>query len=167
MMDMRRKGIVSQTAVLNRLVELGLEVLLPWEPYLRYDLAYYVTEEQRHFGFFVHRESRLVRIQVKTGRLKPDGGSFIFDTQSIHHKNRTVNVRRGYVGSAEYFAAYLPDNGKVYMIAIDQAPKSDMELHFKSAGVNFGGRHGRISHYTYEETLSMKFTLYWAEDYEI
>ena len=31
-MDMRRKGIVSQTAVLNRLVELGLEVLLPWEP---------------------------------------------------------------------------------------------------------------------------------------
>ncbi len=127
----------------------------------------YVTEEQRHFGFFVHRESRLVRIQVKTGRLKPDGGSFIFDTQSIHHKNRTENVRGGYVGSAEYFAIYLPDNGKVYMIAINQAPKSDMELHFKSAGVNFGGRHGRMSHYTYEEALAMQFTVYWAEDYEI
>ena len=49
----------------------------------------------------------------------------------------------------------------------ESLPKSDMELHFKSAGVNFGGRHGRISHYTYEETLSMKFTVYWAEDYEI
>jgi hypothetical protein len=166
-MDNRRRGMISQTAVLNRLVELGLEVLLPWEPYLRYDLAYYVTEEQRHFGFFVHRESRLVRIQVKTGRLKLDGDSFIFATQSLHHKSKTEHVRRGYIGEAEYFAVYLPDNGKVYMIAIDQTPKNDMELHFKSAGVNFGGRHGRISHYTYEEAHSKNFTVYWAEDYEI
>jgi GTPase len=49
------------------------------------------------------------------------------------------------------------------MVPTNQAPKSDMELQFKSAGVNFGGRHGRISHYTYEEALSMKFTVYWAE----
>gem|GEM_PF-5546662 len=53
------------------------------------------------------------------------------------------------------------------MVPTNQAPKSDMELHFKSAGVNFGGRHGRVSHYTYEEALSMKFTVYWAQDYEI
>jgi PD-(D/E)XK endonuclease len=167
MMDSLRRGTISQTAVLNRLVELGLEVLLPWEPYLRYDLAYYVTEEQRYFGFFVHRECRLVRIQVKSGRLKHDGGSFVFSTQSLHYKSKTENVRRGYAESAEYFAVYLPDNSKVYMVPTNQAPKSDMELHFKSAGVNFGGRHGRISHYTYEEALSMKFTVYWAEDYEI
>ena len=135
-MDSLRRGTISQTAVLNRLVELGLEVLLPWEPYLRYDLAYYVTEEQRHFGFFVHRECRLVRIQVKSGRLKPDGGSFVFSTQSLHYKSKTENVRRGYAESAEYFAVYLPDNSKVYMVSTNQAPKSDMELHFKSAGVH-------------------------------
>jgi hypothetical protein len=82
-------------------------------------------------------------------------------------KSKTENVRRGYAESAEYFAVYLPDNSKVYMVPTNQAPKSDMELHFKSAGVNFGGRHGRISHYTYEEARSMKFTVYWAEDYEI
>jgi len=88
-MDSLRRGTISQTAVLNRLVELGLEVLLPWEPYLRYDLAYYVTEEQRHFGFFVHRECRLVRIQVKSGRLKPDGGSFVFS-----HSLFTIRARQ-------------------------------------------------------------------------
>ena len=53
------------------------------------------------------------------------------------------------------------------MLAIDQAPKADMELHFKSAGVNYGGRHGRISHSTYEEALTKNFTVYWAEEYEI
>ena len=164
--DTNLTGLVSHTAVLNQLVSLGLEVLLPWAPYLGYDMAYYVAEEQRHFGFFVYRESRLVRIQCKTARLKSDGGSFIFDTRSVH-KNKTSRMRRGYKGKAEYFAAYLPENGKVYMVAVDAAPKVDMELHFKSAGVNYGGRHGRVSHYTYEETLSMKFTVYWAEDYEI
>ena len=65
--DTSQQGLISQTAVLNRLVQLGFEVLLPWADHLGYDLAYYVTEEHRSYGFFVHRESYLIRIQVKTG----------------------------------------------------------------------------------------------------
>ena len=72
-MDSLRRGTISQTAVLNRLVELGLEVLLPWEPYLRYDLAYYVTEEQRHFGFFVHREWYTENADSFVSRLRAGG----------------------------------------------------------------------------------------------
>ena len=52
--DTSRQGMISQTAVLNRLVQLGYEVLLPWSPDLGYDLAYYVETEERQFGFFVH-----------------------------------------------------------------------------------------------------------------
>jgi hypothetical protein len=55
MRDTSQKGLISHTAVLNRLVQLRYEVLLPWADHLGYDLAYYVTEEQRSFGFFAHR----------------------------------------------------------------------------------------------------------------
>ncbi len=148
-------GRASETAVLNRLVQLGMEVLLPWSSHLGYDLAYYVVEEHRNFGFFVHRESRLVRIQVKTARLEPDGCSFVFSTQSVRPK-KSHNERNDYVGIAEYIAAYLPSNGKVYMIPVNIAPKNTAVLRFRECGSSSspkwkGG--GRVT--------------WWAEDYEI
>lgn len=134
-MDTSQKGLISHTAILHRLVQLGYEVLLPWADHLGYDLAYYVTEEHRNFGFFVHRESHLVRVQCKTGRLVRDGRCFEFSTVSVSAGKRG-NLKKAYVGKAEYFAVYLPENGKVYMIAVDEAPKStDMTLRFKSAGL--------------------------------
>ena len=36
--DTSQQGLISQTAVLNRLVQLGFEVLLPWADHLGYDL---------------------------------------------------------------------------------------------------------------------------------
>jgi hypothetical protein len=50
MRDTHGVGLVSHTAVLNRLVELGFEVLLPWASHLGYDLAYYLVEEHRNLG---------------------------------------------------------------------------------------------------------------------
>ena len=73
MKDTSQRGLMSHTAILNRLVQLGFEVLLPWADHLGYDLAYYVTEEHCNFGFFVHQESHLVRVQCKTARISKDG----------------------------------------------------------------------------------------------
>src|SRR5712692_5178255 len=70
--DNIHRGVQGETAVLNRLVQKGFEVLIPWGGHRRYDIAYFVSVEHRNFGFFVHRESYLVRIQVKIGRLTPD-----------------------------------------------------------------------------------------------
>ena len=90
-----------------------------------YDLAYYVVEEHRNFGFFVHREARLVRIQCKTGRLTKDGTCIEFNTVSVTTNSKGSNHRkRGYVGKAEFFAVYLPENGKVYMISVNEALKA-------------------------------------------
>src|SRR5579884_2055918 len=99
MSDTSQRGLMSHTAILNRLVQLGYEVLLPWADYLGYDLAYYVTEEQRHFGFFVHRESRLVRVQCKTARLISGGQCLEFNTLSTLSAKRG-NRRVGYEGKA-------------------------------------------------------------------
>ncbi|HYK86579.1 MAG TPA: group I intron-associated PD-(D/E)XK endonuclease [Ktedonobacteraceae bacterium] len=166
MKDTSQTGLISHTAVLNRLVQLGYEVLLPWADHLGYDLAYYMVAEHRSFGFFVHQEAHLVRIQVKTGRIAKDGTCFEFNTVSVTTNSKGANHRkRGYVGKAEYFAVYLPDNGKVYMISVDEAPKSGgMTLRFKKAGL-VRGNHKKTYIVPYEEITDPRFN--WAEDYEI
>ena len=106
-----QKGLVSHTAVLNRLVQLEYEVLIPWADHLGYDLAYYIIEEQLNFNFFVHRESQLVRVQVKTAWLSSDGCYLMFNTQSTVSAKRG-NKKLGYEGKAECFAVYSPDTKK-------------------------------------------------------
>lgn len=165
MRDTSQIGLISHTAVLNRLVQLGYEVLLPWADHLGYDLAYQVIEEHRNFGFFVHQEVHLVRVQVKTGRLTKNGACLEFNTISVTANRRGINLKKTYVGKAEYFAVYLPDNGKVYMIKVDEAPtSSNMTLRFKSAGL-VRGNHKSTHIVPYEEITDPRF--HWAEDYEI
>lgn len=164
MSDTSQRGLMSHTAILNRLVQLGFEVLLPWADHLGYDLAYYAVKEHRSFGFFVHQEARLVRIQCKTGRLTKDGSCFEFPTVSVSAGKRG-NLKKGYIGKAEFFAVYLPENGKVYMIAVDEAPqRTDMTLRFKSAGL-VRGNHKKTYTVPYEEINDPRF--HWAENYEI
>ena len=166
MRDTSQKGLVSHTAVLNRLVQLGYEVLLPWADHLGYDLAYYITEEKQHFSFFVHRESYLVRIQVKTAWLSKDGTCLEFNTSTVSVRKRGKNKKSGYTGKAEYFAVYSPDTGKVYMVAVDGTSIGRMYLRFKSAGVIRSN--GRQSwSVPYEEAVNSGVNYWWAEDYEI
>jgi hypothetical protein len=166
MKDTSQQGLISQTAILNRLVQLGFEVLLPWADHLGYDLAYYVVEEYRSFGFFVHREARLVRIQCKTAWLSKDGTYLTFNTSTVSPRKTSQNKKSGYKGKAECFAVYSPDTGKIYMINVDQAVDGNMNLRFKSAGVIRSN--GRQSwHVSYEEAVNSGVKYWWAEDYEI
>jgi hypothetical protein len=149
MRDTSQKGLISHTAILNKLVQLGFEVLLPWADHLGYDLAYYVTEEHQNFGFFVHRESYLVRIQVKTAWLSKDGTAIEFNTSTVSAGKRG-NKKSGYEGKAEYFGVFSPDTGKVYMVAVPEAAKSNMTLRLEGNA------------YVYPGT-----PVKWARDYEI
>ncbi len=168
MKDTSQQGLISHTAVLHRLIQLGFEVLLPWADHLGYDLAYYETIEHRNLGFFVHREAHLVRIQAKTGRIAKGGTSFDFNTVSVTTNGKGANHRkRGYVGKAEYFGVYVPDNGKVYKIPVNSAPQTGgMTLRFKEAGVIRSN--GRQSwHVPYEEAITSGVKYNWAEDFEL
>jgi PD-(D/E)XK endonuclease len=165
MKDTSQQGLISQTAILNRLVQLGFEVLLPWADHLGYDLAYYVVEEYRSFGFFVHREARLVRIQCKTAWLSKDGTYLMFNTSTVSPRKTSQNKKSGYKGKADFFAVYSPDTGKIYMVGVNDAPNGDMNLRFKSAGIMRGGRH-HMYNVPYEN-IENKAAYTWAEDYEI
>ncbi len=166
MRDTSQQGLLSHTAILHRLVQLGYEVLLPWADHLGYDLAYYVVEEQRNFGFFVHQEAQLVRVQCKTAWLSKDGTCLEFNTSTVSVRKNGKNKKSGYRGKAEYFAIYSPDTGKVYMIAVDDATNYNMNLRFKSAGIMWSnGKQSR--HIPYEEAVNSEIKYSWAEDYEI
>ena len=166
MKDTSQQGLISHTAILNRLVQLGFEVLLPWADHLGYDQAYYVVEEYRSFGFFIHQEARLVRIQCKTAWLSKDGTYLMFNTSTVSPRKNGRNRKSGYKGKAEYFAVYSPDTGKIYMISVDQAVDGNMNLRFKSAGVirSNGRQNWRVS---YEEAVASGVKYNWADNYEI
>lgn len=166
MKDTSQQGLISHTAILNRLVQLGFEVLLPWADHLGYDLAYYTVQEYHGFGFFTHQETLLVRVQCKTAWLSKDGTYLEFNTSTVSARKSGKNKKSGYSGKAEYFAVYSPDTGKIYMLPVNGSGKGNMTLRFKSSGVSrSNGRQSR--HVSYEEATKSNVNYWWAEDYEI
>lgn len=98
--------------VLAALLQANKVVLQPFGDNQRYDLA---IEENGKFS----------RIQVKTGRIS--NGVVKVDTCSNYaHRG---GGKRGYRGEADIFAVYCPDNGKIYMIPVNEAP--DTVLNFR------------------------------------
>lgn len=150
--DTSKTGMIGQTAILNRLVQLGYEVLLPWSQDLGYDLAYYVETEEQHFGFFSHKENQLVRVQCKVAWLSSDRGFLKFNTSTVSMGGAGVwkKKKSGYRGRADWFGVYSPDTGKIYMVSVWEAPNaSDMNLRLLPSKNN------------------QEKNVHWARDYEL
>ena len=93
-----KRGNVSEAIVLARYVEAGFIVSTPFGVGAPYDLV-------------VDAVSCLVRVQVKTGRLR--GGVVEFETR----RTRGRALRSGYQDhEVDYFVIYCPDLGDVYVI---------------------------------------------------
>lgn len=152
MKNTAQRGLEGQSAVLFKLTQLGYEVLIPWGDHLGYDLAYYVEKEERHFGFFTHKECQLVRVQCKTAWLSRDENYLTFNTSTVSAGGKEMwkKKKSGYAGRAEYFGVYSPDTSKVYMISVAEANSaSNMRLRLQPTNNN------------------QKTFVKWAKDYEI
>jgi PD-(D/E)XK endonuclease len=121
----QQRGLTGETAVLNRLVQLGYEVLHPWNRSLGYDLAYLVEKEEHLFGFFTFKTLELVRIQCKLAWLSKDGACLIFNTAAATEWGRKTH---NYHGLAEMFGVYSPNTEKVYMVAVAETGKGSHML---------------------------------------
>ena len=108
----KRIGDRSTLAVMLALHDAGLDLLLPFGENTRYDLV-------------VDLDSRLVRVQCKTGRLR--NGAVFFATCSAygHHRNPQAH-RRDYADQIDYFAVYCPETGGVYLIPVYLIPIEDV-----------------------------------------
>ena len=105
-------GLRSEAAILSELVRRGYAVLLPLGVNQRYDLVLDIG-------------GRLVKAQCKTGRLR--AGAVTFSTRSIV-TSKTRNVFRGYVGEADVFLVFCPATDGIYVVPVDEAPKTQMHL---------------------------------------
>ncbi len=138
-----QRGLVGQTIILAKLVEMGKEVLLPWGDHRRYDIAYYEPGD-------AFKAARLVRIQCKVGWFYDDEAGIEFSTISVLVKPGKGHVLGGYRGEIEYFAVYCPDNGKIYLIPEDNVPDgSKAKLRLKRTKNN------------------QQQGILWAKDYEL
>ena len=138
-----QRGMLAETAVLNRFVELGYEVLIPWGGYYAYDLAYVQSGKS---GMLSSKPPELIRVQVKLARMSADGSYFEFHTSTKAYGGKRVS----YGGKVEMFAVYCAETGKVYAVGVDQAPKMKMILRLSKVQVG-------------EERKYIK----WAKDYEL
>ena len=105
-----KKGEITETMVLARLIELGYSCLIPWGHDHRYDIA-------------IDDDGKLVRIQCKTARYLEEQGCLDFNTAITYARvGGKPHIRKGYKGEADYFVVYSPETGKVYLVPVDDVP---------------------------------------------
>ena len=102
--DTKRTGDISEMRVAIALVEAGYLVSKPYGENARYDL---VADDGE----------RLLRVQVKTGRIR--GGAVRFSACSTHGHRGRPSIP--YLGQVDFIAVYCPENRKVYLV-----PESDL-----------------------------------------
>ncbi|MBV8117415.1 MAG: hypothetical protein JOZ01_05530, partial [Candidatus Eremiobacteraeota bacterium] len=101
--DTKTIGDRSEIETMAALNRAGYAVFVPFGENHRYDLV-------------ADKDGALLRIQVKTGRLR--NGAIQFGCWSTHaHKNGFSS--RTYVGEVDYIAVYCPDVDRVFMVPIE------------------------------------------------
>jgi hypothetical protein len=129
--DPKCVGEISEAAILVELLKSGETILTPFGDNQRYDLV-------------LDRDGTFVRVQCKTGILR--NGVIKFNTCSSS-SHRTNGGNRDYRGQADLFAVYCHETDKVYLIPVDDAPRTGMSL--------------RV-----EPTANNSKNVKWAKDYE-
>ncbi len=98
-------GDRAALAVMVALHEMRIPFLVPLGENMRFDLA-------------IELDGRLLRVQVKSGRLR--GGAVEFATCSWYgHHPHSKELSRAYFGEIEFFAVYCRETNGVYLVPID------------------------------------------------
>ena len=100
--DTKSIGDRSELAVMSALISLGYMISIPFGENHRYDLI-------------ADRDGVLLRIQVKTGRVK--NGVLEFACSSSH-SHRGGPWARNYVGQIDAFGVYAPAISEVFLVPI-------------------------------------------------
>ncbi len=115
-----KKGEITESIILSKLIQLGYECLIPWGHDHRYDIA-------------IDDDGKLIRIQCKTARYLEKCGCLEFNTAITYARvGGKPHVRKGYKGEADYFGVYSPEMSKVYLVPVDDVPigsKAMLRLH--------------------------------------
>ncbi len=128
----KKIGDITVSVVLTQLLKAGFFVLLPFGDSLRYDLV-------------VEKDNRFERVQCKTGRLRE--GCIIFNVASNEWYKGFRS--KSYEGQIDYFGVYCQQNGKSYLVPVDQVGHTKAKLRLEPS----------------KNSQSKKIR--WAKDFEI
>jgi PD-(D/E)XK endonuclease len=101
-------GDRSTLAVMLALREEGFAIAIPFGENVRYDLV-------------IDDDTRLARVQCKTGRLQNGAIRFMTSSSYAHHKSPKERSRH-YFGQIDCFGVYCPETRGVYLIPIEAVP---------------------------------------------
>jgi hypothetical protein len=132
-MNSKSVGERSEAQVLAMLLKAGKVILVPFGDNQRYDLV-------------IDDGGKFIRVQCKTGRIKKNVLCFPTCSSTLHRKN---GKKQGYKGEVELFGVYCPDNDKVYMIPVNDAPDRACSLRLK-----------------HDKNIKYANSIKWAHDYE-
>jgi hypothetical protein len=109
----KRIGEISEAIVLAEFLKAGFPVALPFGDNQRYDMV-------------VEAGGRFLRVQCKTARLVHGGAVVAFNARSTNPPQRSGLT--SYRNQADLFAAYAPDTGQVYVLAVDEVADTECWL---------------------------------------
>ena len=104
-------GERSEAMVLAALLRAGELVAFPFGDNQRYDLL-------------VDRGDRILRLQVKTGRLARG----VVEASLCSSYTHRGGGKRGYRGQCDYFAIYCPENNGVYFVPVGECGETSIYL---------------------------------------
>ncbi len=102
-----KTGDISEADIITRLLQSGYVVLTPYGKNHRYDL---VIEDA---------DGQFWRIQCKTGWMDEEQTVIKFATASSYNHTAKQKGWRHYKGQVDYFAVYVEQIGKVYLVPVD------------------------------------------------
>lgn len=108
-------GILSESAIITRFLQMGYVVLTPHGKKQRYDLIIEDADEQ------------FWRVQCKTARTQCNGSIVVFSTANHNFALKTKQWRH-YRGECDLFAVYCEELHKFYLLPVDQVGKVQVKL---------------------------------------
>ena len=116
-MNSKAIGNIGEAKVLCKFVELGIPVYIPFGDNEKADLI-------------ADFNGKLNKIQVKTS-LKAEDGKMIFDLTSstFHRKNGVNHIYTS--DEIDYFACYNITRDKIFLIPVDEAPKTSINVRYE------------------------------------
>lgn len=140
-MNSKRIGNIGEAKVLDKFVEMGIPIYIPFGDDEKADLI-------------AEFDGKLNKIQVKTS-IKSKNGCSIFDlTSSTAH--RTNGERRKYLNSEiDYFALYSLDRDKIYLMKVPDNPMSAITIRFEDTKSGMKSRVNYESDFLIENVLKI------------
>jgi len=107
-MDSKDIGNISELAIMLEFTKRDIPIFIPYGNSCPFDLVTYIND-------------KFYRIEAKTGR-NSGNGCIVFSTcTSTYDKDKGRSRRRmDYIGKADFFGVYNPQNNKCYLIPIDK-----------------------------------------------